>query len=60
MVVENQTLPGDSLHLTSTEKKELLAFIYSLNEDIIFEEPPAALPVSSDKSFNHRKVGGEY
>ena len=60
MVVENQTLSGDSLKLTPTDKKDLLAFIKSLNEDIIFEEPPAALPVSSDKSFNHRKVGGEY
>jgi hypothetical protein len=35
-------------------------FIYSLNEDIIFEEPPTALPTSSDKSLNNRKVGGEY
>lgn len=60
MVVENQTLPGDSLHLTRSEKKELLAFIYSLNEDIIFEEPPASLPKSSDKALNKRKPGGEY
>jgi cytochrome c peroxidase len=60
MVVENQTLSGDSLKLTPADKKDLLAFIKSLNEDIIFEEPPATLPVSSDKSLNHRKVGGEY
>ncbi|MEJ0083038.1 MAG: cytochrome c peroxidase [Puia sp.] len=60
LVVTNQTLPGDSLHLTSTEKKELLAFIYSLNEDIIFEEPPASLPPSTDKALNNRKPGGEY
>ncbi|HET6999698.1 MAG TPA: cytochrome c peroxidase [Puia sp.] len=60
LVVENQTLPGDSLHLTRNEKKELLAFIYSLNEDIIFEEPPASLPPSSDKALNKRKPGGEY
>ncbi|HLA60207.1 MAG TPA: cytochrome c peroxidase, partial [Puia sp.] len=39
LIVDNQTLPGDSLHLTRSEKNELLAFIYSLNEDIIFEEP---------------------
>ncbi len=60
LVVDNQTLPGDSLKLSTLEKKELLAFIYSLNEDIIFEEPPASLPLSSDKGLNSRKVGGEY
>ncbi len=60
LVVENQTLPGDSLRLSAAEKKQLLVFIYSLNEDIIFEEPPSALPTSSDKSLNNRKVGGEY
>lgn len=60
LVVANQTLPGDSLHLTKTDKKELLAFIYSLNEDIIFEDPPASLPVSGDKALNNRKPGGEY
>ena len=60
LVVDNQTLPGDSLHLTKNEKKELLAFIFSLNEDIIFEEPPASLPPSNDKALNNRKPGGEY
>ena len=60
LVVDNQTLPGDSLHLTLSEKKDLLAFIYSLNEDIIFEEPPASLPVSTDKALNNRKPGGVY
>jgi cytochrome c peroxidase len=60
MIVANQTLAGDSLHLTRSEKKELLAFIYSLNEDIIFEEPPASLPPSNDKALNNRKPGGVY
>jgi cytochrome c peroxidase len=60
MTVANQTLAGDSLHLTWSEKKELLAFIYSLNEDILFEEPPASLPASSDKALNNRKPGGVY
>jgi len=60
LIVENQTLQGDSLRLNKAEKKELLAFIYSLNEDIIFEEPPSSLPSSSDKSLNTRKVGGDY
>jgi cytochrome c peroxidase len=60
LIVDNQTLPGDSLHLTKNEKQELLAFIYSLNEDIIFEEPPASLPLSTNKALNNRKPGGEY
>ncbi len=60
MLVSNQTLPGEPLKLTDTEKKELLAFIHSLNEDIIFENPPAALPYSTNKALNNRKVGGQY
>jgi len=60
MTVDNQTLAGDSLKLSASDKKELLAFIYSLNEEIIFEAPPASLPVSSNKSLNSRKTGGQY
>jgi cytochrome c peroxidase len=60
IAVDNQTLSTDSLKLTSAEKKDLLAFIYSLNEDIIFEEPPVSLPHSSEESLNQRKVGGQY
>jgi len=60
MTVANQTLSGDSLKLDETEKKELIAFIHSLNEKIIFEDPPAALPSSSDKALNKRVVGGVY
>lgn len=60
LVVENQTLPADSLHLTMEEKRNLIAFIHSLNENIIFEAPPATLPPSSNKELNKRKVGGEY
>lgn len=60
LVVENQTLSTDSLHLTTEEKRNLIAFIHSLNENIIFEAPPVALPASSNKELNKRKVGGEY
>jgi cytochrome c peroxidase len=60
MIVDNQTLSGDSLKLSPSDKKDLLAFIYSLNEEIIFEEPPVSLPVSSDKKLNERKPGGVY
>lgn len=58
--VPNQTLSSDSLHLTSNEVQKIVLFIESLNENISFEKPPVALPVSKDKTFNQRKVGGEY
>jgi cytochrome c peroxidase len=58
--VNNQTLSADSLHLSAADKKHLLAFIQSLNENIEFERPPEKLPESKIKNFNQRKVGGEY
>lgn len=58
--VDNQTLSSDSLHLTATEKADLLAFIHALDEKIDFDAPPAKLPASKNKSLNSRKVGGEY
>lgn len=58
--INNQTLARDSLKLSATEKKQLLEFIRSLNEDIQFEAAPASLPVSKDKNLNNRKPGGEY
>jgi cytochrome c peroxidase len=58
--VKNQTLSTDSLKLTPIEKKELISFIHSLNEHIIFQSTPEQLPHSSIKELNARKVGGEY
>jgi cytochrome c peroxidase len=58
--VENQTLSSDSLGLTYPEKLKLIAFLKSLDEKIVFETAPEALPASSDKALNRRKVGGEY
>jgi cytochrome c peroxidase len=58
--VQNQTLSADSLHLTFEEKSALVIFIRSLNERIVFEPPPAELPVSGDPKLKMRKVGGEY
>lgn len=58
--VPNQTLDAAPLHLTDGEKKELLAFMTSLNEVVKFDKAPARLPVSKIKSYNHRKIGGEY
>lgn len=58
--IPNQTLSADSLHLTAAEKKQLIAFIKSLTEKVIFDTPPQRLPVSSNKELNKRIVGGEY
>ena len=58
--VANQTLSADSLKLTASEKKELISFMHSLNEKVIFQKPPETLPTSSSKELNGRKVGGEY
>jgi cytochrome c peroxidase len=60
LTVDNQTLEIDSLKLSKAEKNELIAFIQSLNENIIFENPPSALPASASKALNKRKIGGEY
>lgn len=58
--VNNQTLSSDSLHLSIQEKKDLKAFIYSLNESITKQKAPLHLPVSKNKLLNKRKIGGEY
>ena len=58
--VENQTLSSDSLYLTKDEKKQLVAFIRSLSEHVVFEPAPEKLPVSSIAILNKRKVGGSY
>lgn len=56
--VPNQTLSSDSLHLSQTDKANLLSFISSLNERIEFERPPVKLPMSAITALNKRKVGG--
>lgn len=58
--VSNQTLSSDSLRLTPAEKKNLILFMQSLNENITFDTAPLKLPASKDKSLNNRKPGGEY
>jgi cytochrome c peroxidase len=58
--LDNQTLSSDSLELTKQEKKDLIAFIKSLNEDIPLDKPPLQLPVSSVKILNQRKINGHY
>lgn len=58
--VNNQTLSADSLKLSKEEKKDLLIFMQSLNEKVIFQPPPNQLPASTVKVLNLRKIGGEY
>lgn len=58
--VNNQTLSSDSLKLSASEKRDLVAFIRSLDEDIVVESAPAKLPKSKIKALNTRKPGGEY
>lgn len=58
--VNNQTLPSDSLFLTENEKENLILFINSLTEKVVFEPSPKKLPKSNLKYLNKRKVGGSY
>ncbi|MCW3120541.1 MAG: yhjA [Flavipsychrobacter sp.] len=58
--ISNQTLSADSLKLTVKEKSDLVAFISSLDEHVIFEAAPASLPKSKIKALNERKPGGVY
>ena len=58
--IGNQTLVSDSLKLTALEKKALLEFIITLDENIRFEDPPVSLPLSAIKELNNFKIGGEY
>lgn len=60
LLVNNQTLESDSLHLTPAEKRALISFIYSLNENYQADPPPVKLPASSFAWLNKRKIGGEY
>lgn len=60
LTVENQTLSSDSLHLSVEEKENLIQFIQSLNEEVVFEKAPETLPVSKNKLLNTRSVGGIY
>lgn len=56
----NQTLSRDSLHLTETEKDDLIVFIETLTEDIPKATIPAMLPSSKTKALKGRRPGGNY
>lgn len=54
--VPNQTLSSDSLKLTAIEKKQLIAFLKTLNEPISPDTPPVELPKSNLKALNKRSL----
>jgi len=58
--VPTQTLPPDSLHLTTKEKADLIAFMNSLTEKINVDSKPVRLPVSTDTTLNNRTPGEPY
>lgn len=61
LVVNNQTLSSTPLNLSASEKKQILAFLNSLNEDgLNIDALPLALPKSKKTELKNRKIGGEY
>lgn len=58
--IDNQSLSSDSLHLSATEKNQLIRFMTSLNEELLSEVPPQTLPLSKNKNLNTRVAGGTY
>lgn len=55
-----QTLPADSLHLTDTEKKQLIQFINSLTDTSGLTDKPKRLPSFNDAVLDSRPIGGKY
>ncbi len=58
--VPNQTLPEDSLELTTEEQRQIIAFMKSLS-DLGDADIPDKLPIfAKNQDLNNRKIGGEY
>lgn len=61
--VPNQTLPGDSLHLSHREQQDLIAFMEALTDTSGLPGPPTSLPAFEDeqhRQWNERLIGGKY
>ncbi len=59
--VPNQTLPADSLKLSDTEQKSIIAFMQSLTATKGIDiSTPKKLPTLLDAKLDKRKIGGEY
>ncbi len=56
-----QTLPFDSLSLTTQDMSDLKAFLLSLTDTVGMTAIPASLPaVEANPAWNQRPVGGDY
>jgi cytochrome c peroxidase len=56
-----QTLSSDSLHLSPTEKFQLVSFLKSLTDTAYLTSRPARLPAfPEDDKLSNRPVGGDY
>lgn len=58
--IGNQTLPFDSLQLSSKEKADIKSFLLSLADNPYKNTKPKRLPQLNDPILNNRKIGGEY
>ena len=56
-----QTMSSDSLHLTATEKFQLISFLKTLTDTVGLTRLPVSLPNFPDQpKLNNRLIGGEY
>ena len=60
IAVGNQTLPFDSLQLSTQETMQLKKFLLSLTDRSVKEKVPVALPKINIKGLENRAVGGLY
>ena len=60
LYVPNQTLSDEKLQLTASEKKQIINFLQSLNEDVKIPSGTLNLPKSKNKILNQRVSGGVY
>jgi len=60
--LENQTLPTDSLGLSKSEIKSIIAFMNSLTDYSDLNKKPKKLPLHTQKNhdINRRVIGGRY
>lgn len=58
--VENQTLPFDSLSLSTKELKDLKGFLLALTDTSSLPKAPGQLPKFKNAALNNRRIGGEY
>ncbi|UZR99253.1 cytochrome-c peroxidase [Chondrinema litorale] len=61
MDIPNQTLPFDSLSLSQSEQKDIVAFMQALTDTTGLTSIPKILPKFPERmGINGRKIGGEY